>query len=345
MAASSAADEFGWARDLVESGSGRTKLTVREIEPLEAGVEVIAELQYPDTLGETRIGQVKLYLPSALASEAGLKLPLIHNAGYELERPGGEGLLKAGFIASTPHGEEPNPLVRGENLDVAILHRVRGLSCVDDAKVTIMGGSAGGYMTLMLAAETFPLVAALPDVPPVNLGYNCAYIMGNKDIAANRPEGQEFEDLPVLTVVIPLGEGAVEMLGTDYRTPAWLNASPIGRWQEITCPTHIVVTTADMLVPVNQYGDDLVRPFAVAEFPEGFATDMNTLLTAPETRLKWLEVVPAQDIETFVLPVPTAPKLLFNEPPGPATAVQITMPFSETRRFSLVVIDEGPMEP
>ena len=38
-----------------------------------------------------------------------------------------------------------------------LLHITRALSFVDDSRVIISGGSAGGWMTLMLAAETFPL--------------------------------------------------------------------------------------------------------------------------------------------------------------------------------------------
>ena len=53
-----------------------------------------------------------------------------------------------------------NPLIRGVNPDIALLHITRALPFVDDSRVVITGGSAGGWMTLMLAAETFPLAGA-----------------------------------------------------------------------------------------------------------------------------------------------------------------------------------------
>jgi hypothetical protein len=332
--------------DLLETGSGRTGLTVRTVEPVAGGVEVIAGLQYPDTEGRTREGTAKLYLPVLLASQPGARLPLVHNAGYELDRAGGEALLKSGVIAATPCGEEPNPLARGENLDVAILHRVRALLCVDDARVVVMGGSAGGYMTLMLAAETFPLIAALPDVPPVNVGYNCAYIIANKPLAEAQPEGQDHTNMPILLIVSEIGEGATALLGPDYASRTWLNASPVVRMQEITCPTLITVSTADMLVPINQYSNALVRPFPPAAFPEGFTLDMDRLLDRPEARLKLLDAVPADEIEVFTVPTPSnAPMMGWDGAPESPDAAEVQIPFSRERRFSLAVIDEGPVEP
>ena len=72
---------------------------------------------------------------------------------------------------------------------------VRAMPFVDDAHVVIGGGSAGGYMTLMLAAETFPLAGAAPDVPPVNWGYNAAYFFKQKDLIA-RPKGETASQGP-----------------------------------------------------------------------------------------------------------------------------------------------------
>ncbi len=337
--------EHAWVRKLL-AGHGRTALVVTATEAVKGGVEVIARLHYPGMSGETVTGQVKLYLPSLLATDPEARLPLLHVAGYEADRNMGEAMVGLGMILSTPHGEEPNPIVRGENLDVAILHRMRALSCVDDARVLIAGGSAGGYMTLMLAAETFPLAGSQPDVPPVNLGYNCGYITRNKPLAEAQPEGQEHQNMPVLNAVAPIGEGATEVYGPDYSSEAWLNASPVTRIAEITCPTLIAVSTADLLVPINQYAADLAQDFDETLFPRGFRIALDDFITRPEAQLTFLGSVPAEDVHLVRLTVPTdTPKLGWTgEPEGPRPAT-IKVPFSPTRRFTLAVLDEGPIEP
>ena len=65
----------------------------------------------------------------------------------------------------------------------------RALPWVDDTRVVIGGGSAGGWMTLLLAAETFPLAGAAPDVPPVNWGYNARlFLQATRQGRAERRE-------------------------------------------------------------------------------------------------------------------------------------------------------------
>lgn len=338
--------DHAWVKGLLATGEGRTALTVMQTETVRNGVEVIARLQYPGMRAELASGQVKIYLPDRLATEPGTRLPLLHVAGYEADRNLGEAMMGRGMIVSTPHGEEPNPIVRGENLDVAILHRVRALPCVDDGRVAIAGGSAGGYMTLMLTAESFPLAGSQPDVPPVNLGYNCGYIVLNKPLAETQPEGQEHQNMPMLNAVAPIGEGATEVYGTDYSSEAWLNASPVTRLDEITCPTLIAVSTADLLVPINQYAAHLAQDYDKRLFPAGFRIALDDFVTRPEAQLTFLGSVPADDVYLVRLTVPAdTPKLGWTgEPEGPQ-ATTIKVPFSPTHRFTLAVLDEGPIEP
>jgi pimeloyl-ACP methyl ester carboxylesterase len=257
---------------LLPKTAGRDGLRCVSVEEVQGGVEVICELTYPDLQGQAATGQAKIFLPGRLLDHPQEKFPLLHVAGYEFDRGGGEGRLAQGEIVSTPHGDPVNPVVRGENLDVAILHRVRALPFVDDAKVQILGGSAGGYMALLLAAETFPLSCCASDVPPVNLGYNMAYFTHNQALAAAQPEGQDHPNMPILNVVCPLADWSAAFYGPDFDSDAWLAASPLRRLDEITAPTLIVCSTADLLVPIDQFGAELVRPFDPAKFPAGFDT-------------------------------------------------------------------------
>lgn len=340
------AGDAEWAKRLIPEAAGPGALSPISAEPVNGGVELICGLTYPDIKGEPVDGQVKLYIPATLRDNADAKLPLIHFAGYEIERAGGERHLQHGVVLSTSHGELPNPLVRGENLDVAILHRLRALPFIDDSKVQIIGGSAGGYMTLMLAAETFPLSCAGPDVPPFNLGYNVAYFAHNKALAPAQPEGQDHPNMPVLAAVIEIGELTAEVYGEDCEGDAWLAASPINRLDEITCPTLITYSTADILVPIHQVGPEFAAPVDPAKFPEGFEIRVDAVVARPATRQTLMDVLPPERLEVFKLTVPdTAPRMRWDGTPSPGEAPVLEMPFSREKTFTLVVLDEGPVEP
>lgn len=331
---------------LLPEASGRGGLRYLSAESVRGGVELLCELTYPDLQGRPVTGQAKLFLPSRLLEEPAARLPLLHIAGYELDRGGGEGFLAQGIIVSTPHGEPLNPLVRGENLDVAILHRMRAQPWVDEARVQIAGGSAGGYMALLLAAETFPVGGCAADVPPVNLAYNIAYFHHNQALAAAQPEGQDHLNMPVLNAVCPLGEQMASLYGTDYESDAWLAISPICWLDEVTCPTLVTCSTADLLVPINQFGEELGRPFDPALFPPGFEMARERLLGRSASRRTLLDVLPEEKREVFTIPVPAAaPRLGWDGTAGPGPAVTLEVPFSREKPFTLAVLDEGPPEP
>src|SRR6185437_1765661 len=112
--------------------------------------------------------------------------------------PAALALVKRGWAVASPSQVEPNPLVRTANPDGALLHIVRALPFVDDAKVVIVGGSAGGYITLMLAAETFPLAGAAADVPPMNWGYTGAYFFTQYDKIIAARDAKQGRDVPFL---------------------------------------------------------------------------------------------------------------------------------------------------
>lgn len=338
-------EKTSWVREALET-PGPCGLKVLAADEVTGGVEVICSLQYPDIRGTVVEGKTKVYLPSRLQTDRVSPAPLVHVAGYESERGSGEGFIGQGLIVSTPHGEPDNPLVRGENIDVAILHRMRALSFVDDARVIILGGSAGGYMTLLLAAETFPLSCCGPDVPPVNLGYNIAYLMHNKALAAAQPEGQDHLNMPILNVVTPLGDMCSAIYGEDYDADAWMAASPLGRIDEVTCPAIITCSTADILVPADQFGAAMVRPEDAAQFPEGFEMRMAALLSRRSSRKTLVDALDPGEVEVFTVPAPEAPRNgRDGAPEGGASPVGLPLPFSKDKRISLVVVDEGAPEP
>ena len=157
-------------------------------------------------------------------------------------------------------------------------------------------------MTLLLAAETFPLAGAAPDVPPVNWCYNGAYLFKQLDKAG--PAGGKTARLPAVYGVGTLLKPCLSVYGENYDDPRWIAASPVAHVSTITCPVSVYFSTADMLVPINQVGAQWVQAFDKSKFPDGFTMDQETLTASREGRLRLVDVLPESAYEIFKLAVP-----------------------------------------
>lgn len=305
---------------------------------------VTVELKYPGLDGKDETGKARIFLPPAVKEDPTRRVSLVHVAGYEIDEGGASGLMAKGYAVCTPHAHPLNPLGRGINLDRAIMHAVRRLDCIDPLRVSIQGGSAGGWMTMMLTADAFPLVWAIPDVPPIHWGYNAGYIDENKARAA-APAGGDKPRMPVLLAVSGITDQAKTTYGMPFDSATYLATSPLAHLETITVPTLLTFSTADMLVPVDQVGKKMVKPLDPKLFPEGFSTAMTDRFPGVNGKRTLLDALPAERYELFALPPienPTRLKL-DGSPMGPSKP--LVLPFSKERLLSIVVIDEGPVEP
>jgi hypothetical protein len=298
---------------------------------------------YRDPKGKDKEGKAAIYLPDAVRDDPKARLPLFFAAGYEIDDNAASGQLRRGFAVVTPRALEANPLIRTANPDIALLHIVRSLPFVDDAHVVIGGGSAGGYMTLMLAAETFPLAAAAPDVPPVNWGYNAAYFFKQKGILAP-PVGEFVSKVPVLNAVGSMLAPATGVYSDDFGDATWFAHSPIAHVPTITCPVQVNWSTADVLVPMDQVSAKWMQPFDAKAFPKGFAMDPLKFTDTKHGHTRLLDVLPESDYEVFEMAIPKGTQKA-GAPPGTGTTKAVELPISATKRWSIAIIDEGPPEP
>jgi hypothetical protein len=308
------------------------RLVVKDVSPVPGltppAFKVVAEFRHLDAQGKEKTGRAKLFLPNAVR-DGKTRVPLYHAAGYELADPGAVAYLRQGFAVCSPSQVEVNPLVQTVSPDVALLHIARSLPFVDDGRVVIGGGSAGGYATLMLAAETFPLAGALPDVPPVNLGYNAAYYTRQAGAIREHLTKDGKPRAPFLAVILPLMEQCAKVYGDDPDDRTWYHHSPVSQCPTITCPVSVVFSTADVLVPVDQLGRKWVKAFDPQEFPKGFATDPDKLMTSREGRRRLLDVLDEKDYEVFEVAL-TGPQV-------------VELPVGK-KQWSIVVLDEGAPE-
>ena len=303
--------------------------------------KALVEYTYLDTMGQEKLGKAKLYLPAGV-QDGTTRFPLYYSAGYELDDHSSLMHMQRGFVVISPRDLKDNPLVQTINPDAALLHIARALPFVDDARVVIGGGSAGGYMTLMLAAETFPLAGAAADVPPVNWGYNAAYFLQRKNWNKSGDQASKTPDLPVFSSVAPIAEQAAKVYGDNTDDPIWFRNAPLSQLDTITCPVLVYWSTADMLVPIDQVGKDWVRPFDPAAFPQGFTMDPDKLCATPEGRLRALDALSAADYELFTLSEEQVRRLI---PGKDGSRESPELPFSHTKRWSIVILDEGAPQP
>ena len=304
--------------------------------------KLLMSFTYRDHEGKEKQAKAKIYLPESIHADASARHALFFAAGYELPDGAERDYMKRGWVVVSPRELETNPLIRTINPDVALLHLARTFPWTDDARVVIGGGSAGGWMTLLLAAETFPLAGAAPDVPPVNWGYNGAYFYKQLDKAG--PTGGGAAKVPALFGVGTLLKPCLTVYGENYDDPTWFADSPVAHVSTITCPVSVYFSTADVLVPINQVGARWVQPFAKPQFPDGFTMDPEKLMASREGRLRLVDVLPNDAYEVFNLTVPRGTSL-HNVPGGPGAPTTCELPVSAGKLWSISIIDEGPPVP
>lgn len=304
--------------------------------------KVLVSFTYRDPQGKEKETRAKILLPESIHTQGNARHPLFLAAGYELPDGLEHDYTSRGWVIVSPHAPEANPLIRTMNPDVALLQVARTLPWVDDTRVLIGGGSAGGWMTLLLAAETFPLAGAAPDVPPVNWGYNGAYLFRQLDKAGPSEKGPAR--IPALFGVGTMLKPCLTVYGENFDDVTWFANSPVALVTTITCPVSVYFSTADVLVPINQVSAKWVQPFEKAQFPDGFTMDPEKLAESRQGRLRLLDVLPESAYEVFPLTVPQGTSLR-NQPGGTDHPATCELPASAGKLWSIGIIDEGPPVP
>lgn len=308
------------------------------------GGRAVCTFTYPEMDGATTAASVVFFLPPILATP-GARVPLLHVAGYELDEQSALEYLRAGIAVSTVHAHALNPLARGPKLEWALMHAERRLSFVDDRRVFVQGGSAGGYMALMLAAETFPLSCAIAMVPPVNWAYNASYIAKSKALATALAADGQTAQLPVLALVTAITDQTEGRYGTDTESDLFFALSPVCHLGGITAPILTAFSTADMLVPIDQLGAGHSRPPQRKDFPSGFTQDMDALLAQPAQRRRLFDALPEACYQLFAKSVPAQAGRYKADLTVEGESKELLLPFSQSKQWSITVIDEGAPEP
>ncbi len=292
-------------------------------------------------------GAGRLFVPSKRPRE---RMPIVVSMHYEMNAEGAARFLSKGIAVLTPHGgrsyQAANLLGHGISHSVAMARLPRRFPFVDQRRVVLFGGSAGGYHALMAASFVFPVTAVYAAVPPLNLKYNMSYLLKNDEHNVN-PELPDKPPAPIVKIVKPIAEATVN--GGRAECQSWKPFSPVYRTDLITSPTLVTYITADTLVPTQQLSPELVHRAPSGMWPEGFTFEMDDIVP-PEERASLLDVLDPADYQLRVHRVPrdspTINKTRQDLSPEELDRIRRSrLRWSKTKRFSIYVLDEGPPEP
>lgn len=309
---------------------------------------------YLDPRGEEAIAGGMIYLPPELQTNPARRFPLVVEVGYQTQENTALDIAQQGSVFV--HGVIPaegeawpgvHPIARGINLDLALLHVARSLPCIDGARVMILGISIGGRNALLLAAESFPICGVMADAPAVNWPWTATYLLHNETLAKGPlPSGQP-ETLPWLATgpVAEVVNQGVKGFGADPSAAPWTGLSPVEHLDKVSCPVAAFFSSADMLVPIGTIDRGLEQPFDSSRFPAGFTTERDVLGLDARARRRLLEALDPEDVEVRVAPVPEDAVLLNYEDLESNTSWKPVKIEPSTKRWSLTIVDEGPIEP
>jgi dienelactone hydrolase len=303
------------------------------------------EVPYLSMWRGAKVGRARLFVPR----DAKEPIALIVAMHYELGLQGAAEYLAQGWAVMTPR-EGLNPFGDGVNLNLALLSACRQMPFVDQQRIGLLGASAGGYMTLMVASEAFPVTAAVAIAPIVSVPYEVEYFAKNITPArcgAKDEQGKGASSVPVFCLVAEAVKGFAAFLGPlRKRWRAWLRDSPVGVMSIVTSPVLAAFSTSDVLVPMDQVSDRFVIRAGDGVFPDGFEFDRRALVRAASAGTTFMQAV-GRRAQVFVTKVPESltPSWEQTDPEPSSVAHELPCKFSTGQPISVVILDEGAPDP
>ena len=283
---------------------------------------------------------------------SGEAAPVICHVYYELPQEHAKEYCDKGFAVVTSHYDKyplQFGLSDGINVAQAMMEWVRRTPCIDRTRVQITGASGGGYMTLAMGAEFFPLGALVSDVPCPNWIYGMNYLLDNQESSGCYLPPDKQKPLPVLALIAPGADLALTIFENDLKSKTWYTLSPVSYVNRITAPTMVLAATGDMLCTIEMITSKKFFALNRGEFPENYVRDLETLTLETEGNVTLDNSIPKEKLATHIIPAPkdlyqfslNDPKILDDaaydlEPPK-----EIDRPWSKEKQWNIVILNEG----
>lgn len=347
---------MGWVDDIALSGFDDPAGVITDVaaDEVQVGAEkagkITLRLRVRDMRGEPYVATANVFLPAAFADDVTQRLPAWFGCGYEVEEPVVERQLQRGrgvvSSCSPPEGSvfpASNPLLRGPNTDYVLAHLARGARFIDPTRIVYGGGSAGGYATLMALAEAFPAAVGSALGPPVNLGYQAAYFARvYPRFVADPPEGYPIIQLITTMFVhmIPPWKAAYG----DFGSQSALEHSPVAHVDRVTCPVFVMTSTADFLVPVEQFSREFAE-LTLEDPPKHVTIAAEDLDDSARVAVRLVDVLGDRaDVRRVPLPEGAVNMeqldLTMQVPKAPVAVADVP---AEGKQWLVNFLDEGPI--
>ncbi len=205
-------------------------------------------------------------------------LPLIYIPHYAIEENTAEfqQYMSHGWAVASPVFEnEYNGVLTGNDLvfNNAALYTLRHMEGIDTQRIAIVGGSAGGYMSLMLNELQMGSTASIANSPIANVYYNL-YVYFKACDVLNGNAGLTDIPMPIQLLVSKSFRSNLSNFPDVEDADRWAALSPIGNVKSISNPVVVNHYTADILVPVDQ----ISKQYTYAERDEAFTEDFPIMM-------------------------------------------------------------------
>ena len=286
------------------------------------------DVPYITDEGTVETRQLLLYRPA----EASGDLPLIYIPHYAAEENTADfqsWMAHGWAVASPVFQEQYNGELTGNDLvfNNAALYTLRNMAGIDRQRIALVGGSAGGYMALMLSQLQMGTCATIANSPIANVYYNL-YVHFPACDAVNRNSG--FFDIPIPIQLLVSKSFRVNLRNFPDPSDAdrWAALSPVGLAKCFSNPTVVNHYTGDILVPVDQITKRFTYAYSDGSLPDGFPLGLRNDFPGVLSRSLEEEAAPSET---------TVTRYALED-----RHIDMEMPFGDTL-LTLNIFDDGPM--
>ncbi|MEF3084528.1 hypothetical protein [Bacillus altitudinis] len=255
--------------DLVASFTLQGETAAENLSDNEIQKEII-DIKYIKSNGEIGTRQIVLYKPANAQGD----IPVIFVPHYAVDENTADfvAYIKNGWAAASPYNvkNEYNGILATDDLvfNNAALYTLRNMNGIDKQRIAMVGGSAGGYTTLMLSQLHMGTVASIANAPIANMYFN-AHVYFPKADEINRNSGLFDFKMPVQGMISKSFQPINDIL-TNKNDPLWEALSPVSMAKAFSSPIVINHNTADILVPVDQITKKYTYDDNDGTLPKGF---------------------------------------------------------------------------
>lgn len=295
----------------------------KDLPPLENIEQREIDVQYIRKDGTIESRPVRLYIPE----EVEQPMPLIYVPHYEMAENAAElrRYLEQGWAVASPINVLPshNGLLTDDDLvfNNAALYTLRHMDEFDNQRIAIVGGSAGGYTTLMLSALQMGNCVSIATAPIANVYFNFYQYFQ----MAQRDDAPFFLKL-VRDSFAPILDNFPDVKDTER----WEAFSAVGLADCFNSPLVITHVTSDILVPIDQITREFTYDHEGNSMPEDFSTRLSednpgvlgrSLSDELPAELTHVEHIIIEDLDA-----------------------DSDLPYNEEKLFNLNIYDDGPTE-